>query len=80
MQVEGEVVADAEVSPGDLLIVDRSQEAQDQSLVVGVIEGQLVVLRVQQEGQHLYPVQHTVQDIAGALEIWGVVSYVIHRA
>jgi DNA polymerase V len=78
MRVEGDAAADDAVLPGDLLIVDRSLEAQQQSLVVGVIEGQLVVLRVGKQGQKLVPLDAGNQP-AGSFEIWGVVTNIIRK-
>ena len=37
MRVKGDMAADQEVQPGDLLVVDRSQAAQDGSLVVAAL-------------------------------------------
>lgn len=46
MQVEGDVAVDQDVRPEDLLVIDRSQAAQDDSLVVAAIAGALQILRV----------------------------------
>jgi DNA polymerase V len=37
MRVEGDMTADQEVQPGDLLVIDRSVPAQDGSLVVAAL-------------------------------------------
>lgn len=37
MRVEGDMAAGQDVQPGDLLVVDRSQTAQDDSLVVAAM-------------------------------------------
>jgi len=79
MKVEGDAAADASVLPGDLLVVDRSVEAQNQSLVVGVIEGQMVVLRVLKQGQKLIPAMDSSKGVVDALEIWGVVTNIIRK-
>lgn len=78
MQVTGDMVTDAEVQPGDLLIVDRSQVVQHQSLVIGIIEGQMVVLRVCQQGHQWLPALAAPSSV-DALEIWGVVTHVIRK-
>lgn len=49
---------------GDLLIVDRAENVRVGSLVVALVEGEFVVRRVKK----LAP-----------MEIWGVISYVIHK-
>jgi len=79
MRVEGDMVAEAEVSPGDLLIVDRSLTAQTSSLIVGGVAGQLVVLRVGKEGKRLCPMLETGDTATDALEIWGVVTNIIRQ-
>ena len=80
MRVAGDMVSDAEVSPGDLLIIDRSLEAQNHALVVGVVEGQMVVLRVLKQGDRLLPALEAVPGTTDSLEVWGVVSYIIRKA
>ena len=80
MRAEGGMVADREVCPGDLLVVDRSLDAQSHDLVVGVMEGQMVVLRVLKQGDRLLPALATEQEAMDSLEIWGVVSYIIRKA
>ncbi|MEM1292314.1 MAG: S24 family peptidase [Cyanobacteria bacterium P01_H01_bin.162] len=79
MRVEGDMVAHAEVHPGDLLIIDRSRVAQHESLVVGVIEGQMRVLRVQKSGTQLVPTLEAVEAGVASLEIWGVVTNIIRQ-
>jgi DNA polymerase V len=79
LKVEGDAAADASVLPGDLLVVDRSLEAQNQSLIVGVIEGQMVVLRVLKQGKQLLPAMDSGKSTIGLLEIWGVVTNIIRR-
>ncbi|MEM6433766.1 MAG: S24 family peptidase [Cyanobacteria bacterium P01_D01_bin.115] len=79
MKVEGDAAADASVLPSDLLVVDRSLEAQNQSLVVGVIEGQMVVLRVLKQGKQLLPAANSGKGAIGSLEIWGVVTNIIRK-
>jgi len=78
MRVEGDAAADQSVQAGDLLVVDRSLEAQHQSLIVGVIEGQMVVLRVCKQGHKLVPVDNGGQP-ANSFEIWGVVTNIIRK-
>ncbi|MEL6385301.1 MAG: S24 family peptidase [Cyanobacteria bacterium J06626_18] len=79
MKATGDGVADAEVCPGDLLVIDRSLEAQDQSLVVGVMEGHLVILRVRKQGNQLLPAPNSGPGTVDSLEIWGVVTNIIRK-
>jgi len=80
MQVEGDLQPNHEVQPGDLLVVDRSVNGQDQSLVVAAIERQLQVLRVRTHQGRLIPAD-PAWDEAHPLEmtIWGVVTTIIRK-
>jgi DNA polymerase V len=79
MRVEGDMAADQEVQPGDLLVVDRSQVAQDGSLVVAAIADSLQVLRVQQHHGQLIPTTGWEPGQTLDLEIWGVVTTIIRK-
>ena len=77
MRVQGDMVVDAAVQPGDLLMVDRSRSVQSGALVVSVMDGQLVVLRVVQSGQRLVPASRSDHAGTDSLEVWGVVINLI---
>lgn len=79
MRVEGDASTDTAVSPGDLLIVDRSVTLQEQSLVVGVIDGQMQVLRVRPQGTHWVPAEGVTPEAADSWEVWGVVTHIIRQ-
>jgi DNA polymerase V len=79
MRVEGDMVVHAEVYLGDLLIIDRSLVAHHESLVVGVIEGQMRVLRVQKLGTQLMPTLEASEAAVTSLEVWGVVTNIIRQ-
>lgn len=51
----------------DLLVVDRSIEARSGHMVVAVIDGEFVMKQLKKEDQE-----------NGSLEIWGVVTHIIH--
>lgn len=80
MRVEGGMVSGSEVCPGDLLVVDRSLEAYNHALVVGVMDGQMVVLRVSMQGNRLLTALAIGKGMTDSLEVWGVVSYIIRKA
>jgi DNA polymerase V len=80
MKVEGDTQTDGEVQIGDLLVVDRSSEARNGSLVVAAIAGELNVLRVQSHQGSLVPAigeWHSQSDLS--IEVWGVVTTIIRR-
>ena len=74
----------AGIHSGDLLVVDRSLEPADKHVVVAVLEGELTVKRLfKQNGVlRLLPENIDYQPIEIApqqtIEIWGVVTSVIH--
>ena len=64
IKVEGRPMKDPGIHPDDILIVDRSIDADRDSVVVADVKGELVVL-------------HTTKNI-DKNKIWGVVTFVIH--
>ena len=64
IRVEGNPMKDAGIHPDDILIVDRSVEADRDSVVIADVEGKLVVLT-------------SIKNI-DKNKIWGVVTFVIH--
>ena len=69
---------------GDLLVVDRSLEPRDKSIVIAVVNGDLTVkrIRIKKKKITLEPENETysVQEINENMEfeVWGVVTNVIH--
>lgn len=75
----------AGIYDGDLLVVDRSLNAKSGNVVVAVVDGEFTVKRLQKRGAKMWlkaenpnypPIElHDGQE----LEIWGVVSHVVHK-
>jgi DNA polymerase V len=69
---------------GDLLVVDRSLEPRDKSVVIAVIDGELTVkrIRIKKKKFTLEPENenYSVQEISEDMDfqVWGVVTNVIH--
>lgn len=84
VRVSGESMLGAGIHPGDLLVVDRSLEARDGKIVIAVVNGELLVKRLRLEGTQPYLVaehpDYPELAITEAMElqIWGVVTNVIH--
>ena len=85
VRVEGASMIEAGIHPGDILIVDRAVEAKPGSIVIAVIDGEFTVKRYHRAGDRCFllaenprfsPIEIT-EDMAA--EVWGVVSYVIHK-
>lgn len=77
---------DAGIHPGDLLIVDRALEPRDGAIVIAVLENEFVLKRYRRIGERCLLVPensaYAPMEISGdmTLEIWGVVTYIIHEA
>ena len=74
----------AGIHSGDLLIVDRSLEAQHKNVVIAAYRGELTVKRFHKLNDKIYlmpenpnyaPIEISPEE---DFEIWGVVTYVIH--
>ena len=84
VRVTGDSMIGAGIHSGDLLVVDRSLEPADKNVVVAVLDGELTVkrlskqngtLRLLPENPKYLPIEVTPNQ---SLEIWGVVTNVIH--
>jgi DNA polymerase V len=84
VRVTGDSMIEAGIHSGDILVVDRSLNPKDGSIVIAVIDGELLVKRlIMQKGKvYLYPENKYYNPIEikdeMAFEVWGVVSTVIH--
>ena len=82
----GESMKDAGIKSGDIMIVDRSLEPQNRSIVLAVIDSEFTVKRVNVNDNELYlmPENDTFNPIKITEEmdfqIWGVVTFIIHKA
>ena len=85
VRVAGESMREAGIHSGDVLIVDRALTPSDGSVIIAVVNGELTVKRLSKrhgklmlmpENQQYPPLAITETT---AFEVWGVVTYVIHR-
>ena len=85
VKVSGDSMAGAGIAAGDLLVVDRSEEAVHGKIVVAVLDGELAVKRLQIRGgaRLLVPENPKYKPLriepGQELRIWGVVTGVIKR-
>lgn len=85
VRVEGESMVDANIHSGDILVVDRSAQASNGTIIIAVLNGEFTVKRLVQKesGTFLapdnpkYPVIPVPPE--SDFQIWGVVTYVIHK-
>lgn len=85
VKVSGDSMILAGINDGDILIVDRSMEARNGSIVIAVVNGELTVKRLRRDikGCALVPENpdYPILDITPEMNfmIWGVVTSVIHQ-
>lgn len=81
---QGNSMINAGIRHGDLLIIDRSLEPKDRSIVIAVVNGELTVKRLclkatgiwlMPENPEFSPIK-IIDDMD--LHIWGVVKHIIH--
>lgn len=86
VRATGESAPDASIEHGDLLIVDKSLDPVHSNIIIAVLEGEFAVMRFlcDADGARLVSVGSARKPIEltddSHIEIWGVVTYVIHRA
>lgn len=86
VRVTGESMRNAGIFSGDVLVVDRSLEAADNKIVVAIVNGEFTVKRLKiREGRislvpenPTYPILKMKEE--SDFQVWGVVTYVIHKA
>jgi DNA polymerase V len=84
VKVKGDSMTGAGIHSGDILIVDRSLQAQDKKIVVAILNGEFTVKRLHKNKDKMRllpenPNYEPIEVLQGAdFEIWGVVVHVIH--
>lgn len=86
VRVEGTSMIEAGIHPGDILIVDRAMEPKSGNVVIATLNGDFVVKRFRRSRGKSYLLAEnpafTPIEITDTMhvEVWGVVTYVIHKA
>ena len=86
MKTSGDSMIDVGINDGDILVVDRSIEAKNRDIVIAILEGNLTVKRllfktnglVVLKSENIAYKDIQIPELAD-LEIWGVVTSVIHQ-
>ena len=84
VRVTGDSMLKAGIHGGDLLVVDRSIEPRDKSVVIAAVNGELTVKRIRIRRNKVTLVAendaYRSQEIDEKMEfeVWGVVTNVIH--
>lgn len=86
VRVSGDSMQGAGIFSGDILVIDRSLQASDNKIVVAIVGGEFTVkrLKIHQGKISLVPENPAypiLQMNEGSdFQVWGVVTYVIHKA
>ena len=85
VRAAGESMIGAGIHPGDIWVVDRSEEAKHGKIVIAAIDGQLTVKRLHKSKSETYLLPENKDfeaikfDEGNEVVIWGVVTSVLHR-
>lgn len=86
IRVIGDSMQDAGISSGDIIVVDRSLTPKEGKIVVAVIDGEFTVKSIHFTSQGrivLNPANPSYPALnvneGSDFQVWGVVSYVIHK-
>jgi DNA polymerase V len=85
VRVYGDSMRDAGIHSGDILVVDRALEPANNKVVIAALDGELTVKRIRKRGGALWLLPDNPEFAPirvgeeASFEIWGVVTYVIHK-
>jgi len=83
-RMNGEAMIDAGIHSGDVLIVDRSITNVSGKVVIAVLDGEMMVRRLEKTFNKIRLIPETSKlapieiDPFADFAVWGVVTYVIH--
>lgn len=85
VRVTGESMKNAGILPGDILVVDKSQSASHNDIVIAIVENELTVKRLSKQGAQIqlhpenpdFPIISFHNEME--LSIWGVVTGVVRK-
>src|SRR5690606_31681901 len=84
-KASGNSMINAGISDGDLLVIDRSLEAKNNTIAVCYVDGEFTVKRIRLENEKVFLLPENddykpIEIIKGnELMVWGVVIYVIKK-
>ena len=86
VRVQGTSMQGANIHSGDVLVVDRALEPKHRAIIIAVLNGEFTVKRILKQGKRLFlapenPSYPPIEVCDGEeFQVWGVVTYVIHKA
>ena len=84
-RVSGDSMQDAGLSDGDLIVIDRALNIENNKICVCYLDGEFTVKRVKIEKDHIYlipenkrydPIKVTEEN---EFIVWGIVTYVVKK-
>jgi len=85
MRVRGNAMVDAGIHDGDIVIVDRSVKAVSGKVIIAVLNGEMLISRMEKTFNKLRLIPETpklatieIDASCDSFEVWGVVTWVIH--
>ena len=85
IKVTGTSMIQAGIHPGDILIVDKSLDPQDNNIVIAILNDEFTVKRFHRVNDKCYLMPENPAfkpiELGGdmTLQVWGVVTWVIHK-
>lgn len=85
LRVEGDSMVGAGIVAGDIVVVDKALEPKSGDIVVAAVDGDFTLKHLKRDGQKAWLVaanpayQPIALHEATDAQIWGVVTYVIHK-
>ena len=87
MRVSSDAMKEAGIYKNDVVIVDRSLKAISGKVVIAVLNGEMLIRRLERTNKSIRLLTETnklspinVDESCEDFSIWGVVTYVIHKA
>ena len=83
--VKGDSMTGARIYDGDILVIDRSLEPEHGKTAVCLVDGDFTAKRIEKksDGLYLMPANNEYPPIkieeGTNFEIWGIITYVIHK-
>jgi DNA polymerase V len=84
MRVNSDAMIGAGIHNGDVVIVDRSLEAKNGKVIIAVLDGEILIrrLEINESKRRLLPATQKLSPMeindSNTFSVWGVVTYVIH--
>lgn len=85
-RVKGDSMRDADIQDGDILVIDRGMDAKTDDIVLGLIDGEFTVKRIEfdRDAIRLHPENPSFKSILVTPEqdfqVWGVMTYSLRKS